>query len=92
MIRDILLMVSGGGRTLESMAKDLGIPGDNLRQRFMELELMGYIKKLDPKDSCDSRSCSGCPVSRSCSGEGAYPKMYELTDKGKRVIGRGERG
>ena len=78
MLEQLLRRIAEGGLQSQThLARELNVSEDLVAQMLLDLERMGYIRRL--VDSCDSR-CTHCDLAASCAGHTSIP-MWTLTDK-----------
>ncbi len=82
MIKDVLRGISQG-KTLAQIAEELNMEYSALMSMIKHLIKMGYIIGVDRKPQ-ELSACKTCPLYKVCSKNG--PKIYYLTEKGKRAI------
>ena len=80
--REILKKISER-KTLDSIAKELDLVGSALKARVDSFVYTGYIAEITY-----GGGCKFCPMSCSSNSCVSEIKMYSLTEKGKRLIGR----
>ena len=91
-MRETLMMLRPGARSLVETAQRSRICMEDLRQRLDLLENEGYVRKVRGEGSspCPSPSrqrCRGCRSRSCCDDQGVT--FYFLTEKGSRVLDRG---
>ncbi len=82
MIKDVLKGISQG-KTLAEIAEELNMEYSALMGMIEQLIKMGYIIAVD-RNPKELAFCKTCALYKVCSKKG--PKIYYLTDKGKRAI------
>ena len=91
MMVEILTMISEGGRSIRDMARELNIERESLEFRLDSLKKSGYIRELKFMAECSVGRCNDCPMRKTCSDDThPIPRVYELTEKGKRVLDPGK--
>lgn len=92
MMRETLMMLRPGARSLAETAQSSRICMEDLRQRLVLLENEGYVLKVTGEESSPwpipgCQRCPGCR-SRSCFDDQGVT-FYFLTEKGSRVLDKG---
>ena len=82
MIKDVLRGISEG-KTLAQIAEEMNMEYSALMGMIEHLIKMGYIIAVDRKPQ-ELSACKTCPLYKVCSKNG--PKIYYLTEKGKKAI------
>jgi|MTBAKSStandDraft_2_1061841.scaffolds.fasta_scaffold16083_3 hypothetical protein len=78
MLERLLKRIADGGiQSQAHLARELNVSEDLIAQMLLDLERMGYIRRLE--DSCDSH-CAHCDLASSCAGRESVP-LWTLTDK-----------
>jgi len=78
MLEQLLKRITEGGLQSQThLARELDVSEDLLLQMLLDLERMGYIRRL--ADSCESQ-CAHCDLAASCTGHDSVP-IWTLTDK-----------
>jgi DNA-binding Lrp family transcriptional regulator len=85
MMRELLGRISRG-ESLDSISLELNVDRKEVLNRLDELVKRGYLKKVEMDRSCGSSKCANCPMVRSCSGDDIFPRIFELTPKGRRML------
>ena len=86
---EILTLINKGGFSLRDMAKQLEMEKQALEDRIGSLVRSGYIKEMKFVEECGSKKCRDCPIVSTCAiDKDLAPKVFELTDKGKRALKR----
>jgi hypothetical protein len=84
---EILQLIQRGGMSLRDMSRELEIERSALEDRMNSLVRSGYIKEISFTAECGSKKCKDCPMTSSCdSDQDLFPKVFELTDKGRRAL------
>lgn len=86
MMRSILERIGAGAFTLPSLAVELGISRESLLDRLALMERLGHIARDQPCETAPG-GCGCC--SCGCGGAADVPVRYVLTEKGRRLCGRG---
>ncbi|EDY35101.1 hypothetical protein ABOONEI_2643 [Aciduliprofundum boonei T469] len=82
MIKDVLRGIYQG-KSIAQIAEELNMEYSALMSMIEHLIKMGYILAADRKPQ-ELGPCKTCPLYKVCSQNG--PKIYYLTEKGKRAI------
>lgn len=78
MLEHVLKRISSGGmHSLSQLARELDVSEDLLEQALLDLERMGYLRRVGM--SCEG-SCAHCPSESGCAVYGA-DHLWTLTDK-----------
>jgi hypothetical protein len=91
-------MIDRGSITLSEMALELGMTEADLKSRLETMVRMGHLEAITiPADAeRPDDHCPGCVMASTCRedvcSEGVPVVGYRLTDKGKRIIGKGKEG
>jgi len=89
MMKEILGLIQRGGSSLRDMSKELGLDREALEDRMDSLVRSGYVREVRFTADCHSKKCMDCPMTSSCiDGKDKLPKVFELTEKGKRALDR----
>jgi predicted transcriptional regulator len=89
MMMEILQLIQRGGLSLRDMSHELDIERRALEDRIDSLVRSGYVKEMKFSGECDLKKCKNCPMTSSCGNDQDYlPKIFELTDKGRRALHR----
>ncbi len=89
MMIEILTLINRGGFSLRDMSKELEMDKQALEDRIGSLVRSEYIKEMKFGAECGSKKCSDCPVGSTCAIDSdRAPKVFELTEKGKRALKR----
>lgn len=82
MLHDALrLIASGSAGSSEQLAHKLGVEPGLARQMLEELVRLGYLR---PADGECRAACAKCSYANACL---SLPRLWLLTEKGKRAIG-----
>lgn len=82
MISEILRYIFVERMSLNETADMMGMSGQQLKDRIMTLEQMGYIRKANTTVSHECGSCASC---NACSTDFGTVQ-YMITDKGSKLI------
>jgi hypothetical protein len=95
MMRTIARRIIDGGFTLPLLAAELHLQQDALAERLFMMERLGFVERsggCDESAGAEGSSCC-CAGCSGCGGTGSAGVVrYTLTEKGKRLAGRTERG
>jgi hypothetical protein len=87
MMKEILELIRIGGRSVRDMALELEIDRRSLEDRLNSLVSLGYIKEMKFIADCGAKRCRDCPMGSTCGGDqDLIPRVFELTEKGKRAL------
>ena len=87
MMKEILEIISRGGN-LDVISREIGVEKELIIQRLDELVKRGYLSKVEMNSSCGTSKCADCPMNRSCTRDEVFPRIFEMTPKGKRILDR----
>ncbi len=93
MIKETLNLMISGTLTINEIAIKLKISKDELLTRLAFMEHLGYLRSVGNtnSDHDNKDQCLFCPEIKTCSMNNLEQqpcKMYVITDKGRRVIGK----
>ncbi|MDK2939783.1 MAG: hypothetical protein PWQ51_1948 [Methanolobus sp.] len=87
MIKETLKVLFIDNCTLQEAADKLGVKQNDIRDRLLMLQHMGYVREICNNSSPKSSACCSCTAASSCSDNNdiSGSKAYQLTDKGERI-------
>ncbi|TQD25416.1 hypothetical protein [Methanolobus vulcani] len=87
MIKETLKVLFIDNCTLQEAADKLGVTQNDIRDRLIMLQHMGYVREICNNSSPKSSACCSCTAASSCSGNTGISssKAYQLTEKGERI-------
>lgn len=83
MMKNILKRI-GEGKTIVEIAKELNMEYSTVMGIIEHLVKLGY---LEERKGNERKFCRSCPLFKLCSKKEF--KIYYLTEKGRRLVGRG---